>query len=74
VLAVTVPDRPGGLAEVLELLYGGGVSVEYLYSFVRNPKEFALILFKVDDVAAAGEILRAGGIRTLSQDDIYALE
>lgn len=74
VLAVTVPDRPGGLAEVLELLYGGGVSVEYLYSFVRNPKEYALILFKVDDVAAAGEILRAGGIRTLSQDDIYALE
>lgn len=74
VLAVTVPDRPGGLSEALESLYDGGVSVEYLYSFVRNPKEYALILFKVDDVAAAGKILQAGGIHTLSQDDIYALE
>ena len=73
VLAVTVPDRPGGLTEVLEVLLEGGISVEYLYSFVRNPKKNALILFKVDDVAAANEALNAKGIVTLSQADVYAL-
>ncbi|MGI5877577.1 MAG: hypothetical protein ACOX7W_03095 [Christensenellales bacterium] len=74
VLAVTVPDKPGGLAEVLEMLLDGGVNVEYLYSFVRNPKEYALILFKLDDVAAARNILESRDVRILQQEDLYDLK
>lgn len=36
VLAVLVPDSPGGLAGVLGLLNDAHVNVEYLYSFVRK--------------------------------------
>ena len=36
VLAVAVPDVPGGLAGVLKLLRDNDISVEYLYSFVRR--------------------------------------
>ncbi len=40
VLAVEVPDRPGGLAEVLELFEGTGINIEYMYAFpVRAGKE-----------------------------------
>ena len=36
VLAVQVPDRPGGLAEILTLLSESSIGIEYLYSFVRG--------------------------------------
>ena len=32
VIAVDVPDRPGGLADVLEMLGKVGVNIEYLYA------------------------------------------
>ncbi|MEX1307077.1 MAG: amino acid-binding protein, partial [Eubacteriales bacterium] len=35
VIAVEVPDKPGGLADVLVYLNEAGLFVEYLYSFVR---------------------------------------
>jgi hypothetical protein len=33
VLAVEVPDRPGGLADVLGALDGTGINIEYMYAF-----------------------------------------
>ena len=38
VLAVEVPDQPGGLASVLMLLDKNDLNVEYLYSFARTPQ------------------------------------
>jgi hypothetical protein len=35
VVAVEVPDRPGGLADILKSLADAGVNVEYLYAFVQ---------------------------------------
>jgi hypothetical protein len=73
-LAVTVPDRPGGLSDILEMLHEAGVGVEYLYSFVRKPAQNALILFKVNDVETAKKILDQHGINRLSHEQILALE
>ena len=36
VVAVELADKPGALSEVLKVLSGGGVNVEYMYAFV-NP-------------------------------------
>lgn len=69
-LAVAVPDIPGGLAQALDILNGAGVGIEYLYSFVRKPTENALILFKVDDAAKAVESLKAGKMKILSQEEL----
>ena len=57
VLAVSVPDHPGGLAEVLEALSGHDIVVEYLYSFVRNAGDHALIIFRVDKLDEAEKVL-----------------
>lgn len=73
VLAVAVPDRPGGLAEVLEILNGEEISVEYLYSFVRTQGTQALILFKVGDCKKAVKVLQENRIRLLSQEQIAEL-
>ena len=73
VLAVIVPDSPGGLAGVLALLNEANVNVEYLYSFVRKAEGNALILFKVDQVAEAAKTLADAGMTMLDQAEILAL-
>ena len=73
VLAVNVPESPGGLARVLALLNDADVNVEYLYSFVRKAGENALILFKVNQVAVAAKVLADAGMTMLDQDEIVAL-
>lgn len=70
VIAAQVPDRPGGLAEVLALLDESNIAVEYLYSFVRNPSDSALILFRVSDTASALTALTGAGIRLISKEEL----
>ena len=71
VIVAEVTDQPGGLAQVLRLLDQADISVEYLYSFVRTPNTNALILFRVEDIDAATKTLQDGGIKLLSEQDIY---
>lgn len=73
VLAVEVPDRPGGLADILTMLSEQGIEIEYLYSFVRNKSDKALIVFRVPDIDKAMTILSAHGVRCLSQEDVGAI-
>ncbi len=73
VIAVEVPDRPGGLAEVLAALDENDISVEYLYSFVRTPNENALILFRVDDNEKCIAVLKEHAVRFYTdQKDLKA--
>lgn len=71
VIVAEVTDQPGGLAQVLRILDQADISVEYLYSFVRTPNENALILFRVEDIETAMNALQKGGMKLLSEQDIY---
>ncbi len=71
VLAVEVPDRPGGLADVLDLFEGSAINIEYMYAFPFVRGEKAVLVFRFDQPDAAIETLRAGGINVL---DSAALE
>jgi len=70
VLAVEVPDRPGGLADVLEALGGAGLNVEYAYCFVEPRGAAAVDVFRVADVSAATDALTAAGLRVMSAADL----
>jgi len=71
VIAVEVPQRPGGLADVLEALGSAGVNVEYAYCFVEPSGEAAVDVLKVDD-SVAEDALRSAGFRVLDAADVYA--
>ncbi len=73
VLAVYVPDRPGGLAEILSLLAADGVALEYMYSVVRQAGDHALIILRADQPEKAANALQAAGVRLMSQAEIKAL-
>lgn len=72
VIAVEVPDRPGGLAEILEAIGSVNANVEYAYCFVEPGGQAAVDVFRVDDSEAAVGILREKGMRVLSAEEVYA--
>jgi hypothetical protein len=70
VIAVEVPDRPGGLAEVLQVLSGENVNVEYMYGFVEKFSEKALLVFRFDDPEGAHRILKSAGITVVTEKEL----
>jgi hypothetical protein len=73
VIAVEVPDTPGGLARVLGLLGTQGMNVEYMYGFVEKTSDQAVLVFRFDDLARAIDILQQGGVRILKEEEVLKL-
>ena len=73
VLAVEVPDRPGGLAGVLSILSEAGVNIEYLYAFIEKSSADALVIFRVENSSLAAEALQKRAVKVLSGEEVYAL-
>ena len=73
VIGVEVPDIPGGLASVLEIICGNGINVEYVYAFITVSKKNACVVLRVGDNEKATEILQAAGIKLLTEEDIKAI-
>ena len=63
VVAVEVPDKPGGLAQVLEILCIANINVEYMYAFFEQPKDKALLIFRFENSEKAIEVLVSKGIQ-----------
>ena len=63
VVAVEVPDKPGGLAQVLEILCIANINVEYMYAFFEQPNDKALLIFRFEDIDKAIEVLGSKGIQ-----------
>ena len=74
VICAEVPDRPLGLCELLSLIEKAGLSVEYMYSFLRASKSgVAHMILRLNDGKKADELFQKNDIRTLSQEDVDAL-
>ena len=71
VVAVEVGDQPGGLADVLELMQGVGVNIEYMYAFTFGGEGRAALIFRFDRPDDAIEHLRAGGVNVLADVEVY---
>ncbi|MBR1393994.1 MAG: ACT domain-containing protein, partial [Ruminococcus sp.] len=56
VLAIQIPDVPGGLAAAMQVLYDNNVSVEYMYSaFVSEKSAEAYLILRADSNEKAEE-------------------
>lgn len=73
VVAVEIPDVPGGLAGVLAILGRGGVNVEYMYAFVEKARGKAVVVFRFENFDAAVRTLEAGSVRLLKEDELLKL-
>lgn len=73
VVAIEVPDRPGGLAEILRILASAKINVEYLYAFVQQSGENALIIFRFDETDRAIKTLAEHGVKILEGRKVYTI-
>jgi hypothetical protein len=71
VVAVQVPDRPIGLADILDKLDAAGVAVEYLYAFVERCGDNAVIIFRFDNTDEAIQVLLDNHIKVLPGERVY---
>jgi len=71
VVAVEVPDRPGGLAEVLESIERAQVNVEYMYAFTAKRDGKGLLLFRFDQPEQAIAQLRSGHLTTVDTAELF---
>ena len=70
VIAVEIPDTPGGLNKVLHLLNDKCINIEYTYAFTARKQNTAYMIFRVTDNEAASEVLKSNGISMLDLEDI----
>ena len=74
VLGVAIPDEPGGLNRVLNVLSAAGVNVEYMYAFLGGrTADHAYMICHVQDAAAAAAALAEKGIDCVTQADLAKL-
>lgn len=71
VVAVEVPDRPGGLHSIMKVLDKEGINVEYLYAFVEKSGENAVIIFRFDNPEKAIEVLLANKFTVIPGTKLY---
>ena len=70
VMAVAVDDTPGGLTKIMELLYAGQISVEYMYAFISKTDKEAFVILRVEDNDTAEKIFAENNVKRLTQSDI----
>lgn len=70
VLAVAIPDEPGGLHKVLAILGENKINLEYTYAFISRKKDLAYMIFRVEDNEKAIEVLCKNGIKLICQDEL----
>jgi len=73
VVAVEVPDQPGGLYSILKVLDDAQVNVEYMYAFVERCGGNAVIIFRFDDSTQAIKVLLASGMNILEGERLYRM-
>ncbi|MFV0422084.1 ACT domain-containing protein [Oleidesulfovibrio sp.] len=71
VLAVEVPDKPGGLNDILQTLSDNKVNVEYMYAYVQPGGNSAVLIFRFDRTDQAIEVLQQGGFNVIPGEKLY---
>lgn len=70
VVAVCVPDRPGGMAEVMSVLDAAQANIEYSYAFSFHRGEKAVLVFRFSDNEKAEAALAKAGYTTLAESEV----
>ncbi len=73
VIAVRMEDEPGSLGKILGILDENDINLEYLYAFVEEKENRAIVLLHPEKVEDGIKVLKEGGTELISDSDIYQL-
>ena len=70
VVAVAVPDQPGGLSKLLGILSSAGIDIEYMYSVFGQNNGMAYLIFRVSNMEQFQTVLSANGMSAVSGEEL----
>lgn len=70
VTGAELKDEKGNLNEMLRILAGGGINVDYIYSFVIRSGTAPVMIFHTDDNKKTQELLTDAGLRLIAEEDL----
>ena len=70
VLAVAVPNIPGGLNTLLQVLANANVDVSYMYSIFGHADENAYMILQLNDADEVAELLAKNGITVATKEKL----
>lgn len=73
VIAIAIPDQPGGLARAIKVLSDRQISIEYMYAFLNPNDATAFVILRVEDNDKALQALQDGNIRIMKESEIYEI-
>jgi len=71
VIAVEMSDKPGGLSAILGMLDESDINLDYLYAFVDEKEERAIVLLHPADIDGGVEALTKGGATVIPPEEVY---
>jgi len=73
VVAVEIADEPGGLHNILSTLQNEGINVEYMYAFVQQSGNSAILIFRFDRTDQGIEVLQKNNINIIPGEKLYTM-
>jgi len=73
VVAVEVDDRPGGLHFILDALTRANINVEYMYAFVQQSGNNAIMIFRFDQLEEAIAVLEKNKVTVINGSRLYTM-
>ncbi len=70
VVGLEVPDRPGGLSQVLDTLDRAKINIEYMYAFTWGRGDKAVMIFRFSEPDAAIVALKAAGVNLVASNEV----
>lgn len=70
VIGVKIPNTPGAMAKIMGILATEEISVEYVYAFLAQKTDDALLIFRVQDNDKVAALLKKNGITIVDQEDL----
>ena len=71
VVCVSIPDRPGSLYHILEILTDEKINIDYMYAFSNN--DVALAVIRAANMQQVTEVLQKNRMKLLLKCDLYQL-
>lgn len=68
--ALAVPDRPGGLTELLHVISENGIDIEYMYSVFGKADGCAYMIFKFKEQAPFENAVKSGALKTADKKSL----
>jgi hypothetical protein len=74
ILAILIPDKPGGLDKLTQLLEAEGININNAYGFVLESTQKAVFVVDVDQMEKTEKLLEKHGFQTLDTQALSEIE